>query len=301
VLRAGLLIVALVLSGQASMASRDCCAERNNSTESSTATGDAGASTGKTIPPAQPKRFPSVAFVVACAPSHQADDDPIVHAGHAGISHRHQFFGNRSTSAASTDASLADATTTSCDDPLDLAAYWVPTPMGARWTRLRAYYDAGVAKPSEIVPPPTGLQVVAGNAKALQPQGTNVIAWSCARSVNASGWTPTPPRCPAGAVLRARITFPQCWDGDAKRKGTARLMDVGPTGCPPDHPTVLPRLRLLLDASGPIQSLSSGRVEGLHADFWNAWNPVRLADLVRWCIRGERPNNRKLKECRPTA
>ncbi len=297
-LKAAALLLALALSGPGSAASQDCCVQRNNSTESSGARADGGAS-ARTASAAYQRRFPSVAFVVSCAPSHQADDDPIVHPGRAGASHRHQFFGNRSTSAASTDASLATAVTT-CDDPLDRAAYWVPTPLGARWTRLRAYYDVGVASQREIVTPPAGLKVVAGDASATQPQGFQVIAWSCGRSVSASGWLPTQPRCAPGAVLRARITFPQCWNRQVDGRGAARLVAAGQTGCPADHPTVLPRLRLVLDASGPIRALSSGSVEGLHADFWNAWAPSRLDDLVRWCIGGDRASSRRLRECRPT-
>ena len=65
-------------------------------------------------------------FVVACDWSHASFDDPIVHAGMEGMSHRHEFFGNTTTDADSTYESLL-AGDTSCAQKLDRAAYWVPS------------------------------------------------------------------------------------------------------------------------------------------------------------------------------
>jgi len=65
-------------------------------------------------------------FYVNCRFSHTANDDPIVHPGQPGKSHPHTFFGNTSTSASSTLASLRAAGTT-CKPSADRAAYWVPT------------------------------------------------------------------------------------------------------------------------------------------------------------------------------
>jgi Domain of unknown function (DUF1996) len=94
------------------------------------------------IPIRGPRAMPSVAFVVRCPLSHESSDDPILLPGQAGRSHRHAFFGNTATDASSTVGSLL-ARSTSCDDPADTAAYWLPTPVGARWTAIRAYYGAG--------------------------------------------------------------------------------------------------------------------------------------------------------------
>src|SRR5437867_4353638 len=65
-------------------------------------------------------------FYSNCPFSHASMDDPIVYPGQPGRSHAHTFFGNRSTNAASTRASLLRATTT-CKPRADKAAYWVPT------------------------------------------------------------------------------------------------------------------------------------------------------------------------------
>ena len=65
-------------------------------------------------------------FVVKCAFSHTAPNDPIVHPGMTGMSHSHDFFGNRLTDADSTAASLLGGPTT-CNKQSDTAAYWAPT------------------------------------------------------------------------------------------------------------------------------------------------------------------------------
>src|SRR4051794_15498776 len=72
-------------------------------------------------------------FIVHCAFSHRAMDDPIVHPGMPGAAHSHDFFGNTTTNAYSTLQSLRAGSTT-CDIPGDTAAYWMPT-----------VYDGGIA------------------------------------------------------------------------------------------------------------------------------------------------------------
>ena len=243
--------------------------------------------------------FPSVAFVVECAPSHQAADDPIVHPGHGGTSHQHQFFGNRSTSAASTVETLKRSTTT-CSDHDDLAAYWVPTPVGARWIGMRAYYDAGLVDPATISAPTLGLKMLAGEVRSKSPQGLATVAWSCGRSVDATGWSRNAMGCRNGRDLRVRVTFAQCWSGKTRADGTADLVPAHVSECPVTHSIALPRLRLLLDLSGALTSFSSGDVNGMHADFWNGWNTVRLQRLIDVCIKGQRLTNRDQAQCRPS-
>ena len=51
-------------------------------------------------------------FRILCDSSHIAPDDPIVHPNMAGMSHLHQFLGNRTTNAASTTQSLLGQATT---------------------------------------------------------------------------------------------------------------------------------------------------------------------------------------------
>ena len=65
-------------------------------------------------------------FVARCMYSHTLSDDPIVKPNQPGASHSHDFFGNRTTNAAPTLASLSEGGTT-CINRLDKSGYWVPS------------------------------------------------------------------------------------------------------------------------------------------------------------------------------
>lgn len=235
-------------------------------------------------------RYPSVAFVATCEPSHVASDDPILHPGVFGASHEHQFFGSRVARAQSVLAEL-ERGATSCDKPADRAAYWLPTVRGAQWISLRAYYSAGSLDQARIEPYPSGLQMIGG-------RGPGAVAWSCGRGVDDSGWTADPPPCGASEPLAVRVSFPQCWDGSGRGRTSVASLDDG--RCPPSHPRALPllRMRAELDSSPDEVVLSSGAAATMHADFWNAWEPARLRELVAICVRGERSSNVELKPCR---
>ena len=60
-------------------------------------------------------------FFANCRFSHTAPDDPILFPGQPGRAHPHTFFGNRSTNAASTPATLRAAATT-CKPRADRSA-----------------------------------------------------------------------------------------------------------------------------------------------------------------------------------
>lgn len=232
-------------------------------------------------------RYPSVPFVVSCSVSHVSKDDPILHPGMPMASHTHAFFGNRSTNAKSTTASMSGATT-SCRDPFDRAAYWLPTLKGrATWGDMRAYYSAGTVRAEAVQTYPTGIQLI-----AQQPY----VRWSCSLGVNQNGWTAVPPKCPSGKSLAVRIAFPQCWSG-------LSVTDVRQTKyavagkCPAGYGKVLPELVTVVPVKGTFTGLEIGAANRMHADFWNFWVPARLEELVATCIRGERTNNADLKKC----
>lgn len=65
-------------------------------------------------------------FRAECRTSHRGPNDPIVFPGQTGVSHIHEFFGNRTTDANSTLQSLRLGST-NCDPAVDLSAYWTPT------------------------------------------------------------------------------------------------------------------------------------------------------------------------------
>src|SRR5213596_3241356 len=76
--------------------------------------------------PAGPQKLHGNNFFSNCRFSHITTNDPIVHPREPGRSHSHTFFGNTSTDAYSTLASLRAAGST-CAARGDTAAYWVPT------------------------------------------------------------------------------------------------------------------------------------------------------------------------------
>ena len=65
-------------------------------------------------------------FVTRCMFSHRLADDPIVYFKRPGASHLHDFFGNRTTNAASTLKTLKKGTT-NCKNQKDLSGYWTPS------------------------------------------------------------------------------------------------------------------------------------------------------------------------------
>jgi hypothetical protein len=234
-------------------------------------------------------------FVVECTWSHRAADDPIVHPGHEGASHMHDFFGSVATNASSTAWSLL-GTDTSCQTHAgDTAAYWAPTLFDGDAAvdpgRLFAYYrrPAGAAAdPDAVQPYPLGLALVAGDATATADQPTSVVAWHCGASAARSA---RPPTCPSAAPLTLRVVFPSCWDG-VHLDSSDHLSHVtygDERGCPPTHPVGLPELVLDVsyafvgDPSG--MRLASGDIVTAHADFLNAWDADALARNVEACLQ----------------
>ena len=184
-------------------------------------------------------------FVVSCAYSHSAYDDPIVALGQPGLSHRHDFFGNRRTDAFSTpDSMLGQAT--SCERQLDTAAYWAPTlfdhgdpvsPLG-----LDAYYRPGPGiDPTTVEPYPHGLMMISGDHTSTTPQSNAFVGWACGSQGDPEV---LPPTCPADAPLRLKVVFPDCWDGvnlDSEDHTSHVAASVGGS-CPDSHPVAVPQL-----------------------------------------------------------
>ncbi len=89
-------------------------------------------------------------FVVTCRYSHSAFDDPIVHFGEPGRSHRHDFYGAARADAWSRPRDLTRQRST-CDKEFDTASYWQPSlydhDVPVRPREIVAYYRAaaGVA------------------------------------------------------------------------------------------------------------------------------------------------------------
>ena len=244
---------------------------------------------------------------VVCRSSHTNSDDPIVYPGQPGAAHQHDFFGNTSTDAFSTEASLAGKPTT-CSRPGDTAAYWTPTLLnnGRRVVpdRLIAYYRTRrISDLSSIRPFPPGLKMIAGSgaATASNPQPTSFTNWNCGDGVQGTATVPASCSLP----LRLRIEFPNCWNGrdldSADHKShMAYAGQGGVRGCPSSHPVPVPSLELNFrwKISGSLSgvSLSSGGVHSGHADFFNSWDQAVLAQLVRDCLNSGQTCNSSISD-----
>lgn len=234
-------------------------------------------------------------FIVECELSHIAADDPILYPGQAGASHLHAFFGNVSTSAGSTLEELVSSPT-SCDDPQDTAAYWVPVliddgqiiaPMSSV-----AYYRAGLGIEATTVQAyPPGLVMIAGDPMASEPQPLSVVAWSCG---NGSQRDVLPPECPRRVWLRLDVTFPDCWDGEnldsPGHRGHLRYSNQGQ--CPTSHSVPVPQLifSVVYPVFGDVAHLrlASGSLLTGHADFVNSWHQEKLVNEVEVCLQREK-------------
>jgi hypothetical protein len=241
---------------------------------------------------------PSVAlakgqFRVTCPYSHSKPDDPIVFPAQPGASHLHDFFGNRTVDAFSTESSLRAGTTT-CETSDDLSGYWEPAMYfhlkKRPATRIAVYYR-GTA---DSEPVPAGLQMVAGDAHATEIQSAKIMRWSCgdgtpdaARPYNCRKWLSV-----SSNGVTALIKFPICWDGGGLTREhvvyTARSGD-----CPAGFGHRIPHIHMFLktgivnpfNKSGGIAiRFSSGPYYTLHADFFNAWDQARMNLLTRNCI-----------------
>jgi hypothetical protein len=190
---------------------------------------------GATAP--APPRLHGNNFFSNCRFSHNGADDPIVWPGKPGRSHPHTFFGNTSTNAHSTLASLRRAGTT-CRPRSDTAAYWIPTLFQdgreVRPAKAQVYYVLrGFGQMRAF---PAGLRMIAGDAHAVRPQSIRVTFWACGGSaVRTKAVSRVPASCPiirsrlrvhfrnrsapttirvsTKSWLQLHVDFPDCWDG----------------------------------------------------------------------------------------
>lgn len=252
------------------------------------------------------------AFHADCAPAHAGPIDPIVQFGRPGMSHLHQFFGNRSTDARTTPSLLRKRESTTCvrDDelrggvaPADSSAYWAPAlyvgGTNVAPTELGAYYSAGPRRFKSIRPFPANLRMIAGDASGrTSPEinGQRAYLWRCGGETVEQPAGYGVPTC-ATPDLRLDISFPDCWDGrrvDSRdhKSHMAYSQKMGRAWeCPPSHPVLVPRLKIQIrypTRGGPRVKLSAGPARVAHADFMNGWDRGELRKLVRRCLNADR-------------
>ncbi|MEV4171815.1 DUF1996 domain-containing protein [Nonomuraea sp. NPDC049709] len=254
-------------------------------------------------------------FVSQCGTNRNGHNNPdnfIVAPGVSnGAHHLHDYVGNLSTDAFSTDESLAAAGTT-CRLG-DKSTYFWPVlrdrksdanandPDGNVGQVLRAravtLQFRGNAT-SRVVAMPRFLRLIMGDAKAATNGGANArAAWSCTGFQNRI--TPDKyPLCPRGSQVLRILDFPSCWDGQNTDSANHRTHVVFPdqSGACPQGTRAIPQLRMTLTYSvpqGPSYALDAFPEQKHnpvtdHADFANVM-PDRLMQFVVSCInRGRR-------------
>jgi hypothetical protein len=260
---------------------------------------------------AEEPRLGDSSFSVMCGFSHRNNDDPIVYPysvyGEAAKdkAHSHDFLGNRTTRYDSTYTSLREATTpedfdaTSCNRSEDTSAYWVPT---VKWNNQDlqpgigiVYYRAGNKDHTTVQPFPAGLKVVTAPNKN--------VSWRC----EDGAYSTKPPRKCSNGYLNVRVIFPDCSNGQVdsadhrSHMTDSQLQSDGTRACPSTHPTPVPRLSIALRYEIPTTkgrvTLSSGTASTMHSDFFDAWDPQALTDLVADCINKVGPSDTRPEHC----
>ena len=231
-------------------------------------------------------------FDTGCLFSHTLADDPLVHPNMPGMSHVHDFFGNRTTTGRSTGKALLTAarpnpSKTTCKDKGDDSAYWAPALYqdGAkvRPEKIHVYYRHRGSVPAK--PFPVGFGMV-----------THKHFWWCGPGTMKHR-DDTVPACPGGRLFII-LTFPACWDGHRLFSQDGSHVSFGmKSQCDPAHPVSIPELTVFLsyrvDGKSHVYVLASGDPTTAHADFLNAWEPSHLAHLIDTCLNRGRVANCK--------
>ncbi|GGO75621.1 DUF1996 domain-containing protein [Nonomuraea cavernae] len=253
-------------------------------------------------------------FVSSCGTNRNGHNNPdnfIVAPGVSnGAHHLHDYVGNLSTDAFSTDESLAAAGTT-CRLG-DRSTYFWPVLRDRKVDVNTEDPDGNVGQvlrprsvtlqfrgnaTSRVSAMPRFLRIITGDAKAATNGGANArAAWTCTGFNNRI--TTKYPLCPRGSQVARILDFPSCWDGQNTDSANHRTHIVfpGEGGACPQGTRAVPQLRMTLTYTvpqGPSYALDAFP-EQLHnpvtdhADFANVM-PDRLMSFVVNCInRGRR-------------
>ncbi|MEU4240923.1 DUF1996 domain-containing protein [Actinoplanes sp. NPDC026619] len=246
-------------------------------------------------------------FRADCTYSHRLADDPIVLPGLPGASHMHSFVGNKAVDASTTAGDLTKFTATTCQPTVDHSSYWVPTlyddatKKPVETTGFRVYYRSIRSNSAGMMPIPTGLRMIAGDAKKKVPtprgaQGQFYCAFygpgdldGIARSADGN-W----PICGEPATLHFMLQFPDCWDGKNLDSPNHKdhLAYGTDSACPKDHPVRIPALTFDIQygVKGTTQGyyLSSDpagkSASSMHGDAFLMWDSDAMNKRTKDCV-----------------
>ena len=209
--------------------------------------------------------------------------DPIVFPGSYEKSHLHSIFGSDALTASTTTSAELQKGCTNADNPNDLSAYWVPTPLytldgGKTYQpmgmfRFSAYYNLGET-PAEV-PIPQNLQLVAGKASATSEGEMDANAqssWSCENEdvpLDANGF----PSSTCATHIQQLLFFPNCVNTETLETA---YKDKRGGSCPSGMKSI-PQLRFSIrwDARKNLP------------DGWSGEAPMKLACGPAWCSHGD--------------
>jgi len=235
-------------------------------------------------------------FRIPCAYSHMSFDDPIVYPGRPGAAHLHTFFGNTGTNAASTEQSIRDTGSSTCQGgTINRTAYWVPSMIDTATGKPIApdfavfYYKQGYTlAPSSIIQPmAAGLRMIAGDPTNSKP-GSPGVRFKCIGGPNNSNdqYGSEIPNCDVGALVIQEIFFPQCWDGrnldspDHKSHMSYVVQLTGGYTCPSTHPVALPQVTF--NISYTVQTKDSAKAWRLSSDTYDTSLPAGYSSHGDW-------------------
>lgn len=241
-------------------------------------------------------------FAVRCELSHTSNVDPIVMPGMQMMSHLHMFFGNTTTDENSTGASLLAGNST-CEDPNNLSAYWVPALFqdGVEVDPIRVKVRYGALR-GNVTAFPAGFMALTGKSD-------DTAQWGCQVRGERPVYTDSVadvPTCTGSERLVAEIIFGGCWDGTSLDSADhqSHLANIDRSGagrsqCPSTHPVRVPKVSVevqypLQATGGSGVTLASGAASTLHADIFEAWVGDSLqAKIGASPDRGRNPNGQR--------
>lgn len=254
--------------------------------------------------------------------------DPIVYPGQHNKSHLHSFFGSDAVTVDTKTSAELQAGCTNLENPNDLSAYWIPTPLytkdaGKSWqpipvSRFSAYYNLGES-PAEVAIP-QNLQMRAGNANARtrdQVPKESKAEWFCegggGGALDANGF----PSQTCGTHLQQLVYFPSCVNPQtletaykSRAHGTANWCPRGMKSMPQLRFSIRYDLRKVLpggwQGTAPFK-LSCGPAWCAHGDFINGWTPEAGQNMVPttsskrdfFGVNGSRGNYKDYAKCKP--